>query len=65
MSSVIEPEINGNRASVGQEHTNGYSGNSQEMLVSMENLRPEGTEDQSDTYTSGWALGMNFHVGCY
>ena len=28
----------------------------------MENVRPEGTEDQYVTYPNGEALGRNFHV---
>ena len=43
----------------------GYSANSQEIPVSMENVCPEGTEDQYVTSPSGEALGRNIHVRRY
>ena len=30
----------------------------------MDNVRPDGTEDQYVTYTNGEALGRNAHVRC-
>ena len=44
-----------------QAQNDGYS-YSQEITASMENVRPEGTEDQSVTSPSGEALVMNVHV---
>ena len=41
---------------------NDGSSDSQEISVSMENVRPEGTEDQYVTSPNGEALGRNFHV---
>ena len=49
--SVREPGTNGNHAPIGQSHNNGSS-DIQEILVSMDNLRPEGTEDQYVTSTN-------------
>ena len=46
---------------IGQAQNDGSS-DSQEILDSMENVRPEGTEDQYVTFTNGEALGRNFHV---
>ena len=40
----------------------GSSANSQEILVSMDNERPEGTEDQSITSTDGEDLRRNVHM---
>ena len=45
----------------GQAQTDSSS-DSQEILVSMENVCPEGTEDQYVTSPNGEALGRNFHV---
>ena len=61
-SSVREPDTNENYTPIGQAHNDGSSANSQEILVSMENVCPEGTEDQYVTSPSGEALGSNFHV---
>ena len=41
----------------------GSSANSQEILVSMDNERPEGTEDQSITSADGEYLRRNVHMG--
>ena len=60
--SVREPVTNGNHAPIGQAHNSDSSANSQEIPVSMENVCPEGTEDQSVTSPSGEALIRNFHV---
>ena len=49
--SVRKPGTIGNNVPIGQALKNGSSG-SQEILVSMENVRPEETEDQSVTYPS-------------
>ena len=59
--SVIEPGTNGNHAPIGQSQNDGSS-DSQEILVSMENVRPEGTEDQYVTSPNGEALGRNVHA---
>ena len=40
----------------------GSSANSQEILVSMDNEHPEGTEDQSIIYEDGEDLRRNFHM---
>ena len=58
----IEPGTNGNHAPIGQAQNDGSSANSQEIPVSMDNVRPEGTEDQYVTSPNGEALGRNFHV---
>ena len=49
---------------IGRAQNDGYS-DSQEIPVSMENMRPERTEDQSVTYPSGEALERNDHVRRY
>ena len=59
--SVIEPGTNWNHAPIGQAQNYGSS-DSQEITVSMDNVRPEGTEDQYVTSTDGEYLGRNFHV---
>ena len=46
---------------VGQAQNNS-SCDLQEIPVSMENVRPEGTEDQSATSPSGEALGKNIRL---
>ena len=58
----IEPSTNGNHSPIGQSQNDGSSANSQEITVSMDNVYPEGTEDQYVTSPSGEALGRNFHV---
>ena len=60
--SVREPVTNGNHAPIGQAQNGGSSANSQEIPVSMDNVCPEGTEDQYVTSPSGEALGRNIHV---
>ena len=40
----------------------GYSAKSQEIPVSMDNERPEGTEDQSITSADGEYLRRNVHM---
>ena len=62
MPSVRELVTNGNHGPIGQEQNNGFSANSQEIPVSMENVCPEGTEDQYVTSPSGEDLGRNFHL---
>ena len=47
--SVKETGTNGNHVHIGQAHNDGSS-DSQEILVSMDNLSPEETEDQSVTF---------------
>ena len=42
----------------------GYSANSQEIPVSMENMCPDGNENQYVTSPSGEALGNNVNVRC-
>ena len=46
-SSVREPGTNGKHAHIGKAKNDGSSANSQEIPVSMDNVCPEGTEDQS------------------
>ena len=48
-----EPVTYGNYAPIYQEQNNGSSYNGQEIPVPMENVCPEGTEDQSITSPSG------------
>ena len=50
-----------NHAPIGQSQ-NGGSNDSQEIPVSMYNMRPEGTEDKYVTSPSGEAFRRNFHV---
>ena len=52
----------GNYEPVGQSRKNDSSANSQEIPVSIYNVRPEGTEDQFVTSPSGEALGGDFHM---
>ena len=59
---VRETGTNGNHDPIGQAQDDGSSANRQEILVSMESVRPEDTEHQSVTYPSGEALGRNVHV---
>ena len=47
---------------IDQAHNDVYSANSQETLVSMDNERPEGTEDQSITSADGEDLRRNVHM---
>ena len=60
--SVREPVNYGNHAPIVRAQNDGSSGNSQEIPVSMENVRPKGTEDQSITYADGEYLMSNFHM---
>ena len=60
--SFRETGADGNHSPFGQAKNNGYSSNSQEIPASMENVRPEGTEDQSITFASGEYFGRNVHV---
>ena len=62
--SVIEPGTNGNHVPIFQAQKNGCSANSQETPVSMENERPEGTEDQYITSADGEDLMRNVHMRC-
>ena len=48
--SVRETGTNGNQAPIGQSQNDSYSTNTQEIPVSMDNVCPEGTEDQYVTY---------------
>ena len=59
--SVRKPVTNGNHAPTGQAQ-NDVSSDSKKNPVSMENVRPEGTKDQSITSPNGEALGRNVHV---
>ena len=63
--SVREPGTNGNHAPIGQAKNDGSSANSQEIPVSMDNVRPEGTEDQYITSADGEDLRRNVHVRRY
>ena len=60
--SVREPGINGDHEPIDKAQNSGSSVNSREIPVSMENVCPEGTEDQYVTYPSGEALGRNVNV---
>ena len=62
MPSVIEPGTNGNHAPIGQAQNSGSSANSREIPVSMDNVCPEGTEDQYFTSPSEEASGRNVNV---
>ena len=62
MPSVREPGTNGNHAPIGQAQNGGSSANSQEILVSMDNVCPKKNENQSVTSPSGEALGRNVNV---
>ena len=57
-----EPGTHGNHAPNGQSQNNGSSANSQDILVSMENERLEGTEDQSITSVDEEDLRRNVHM---
>ena len=59
--SVRELGTNRNHAPIGQAHNDGSS-DSQEIPVSMGNVRPEGNEDQSVTSPNEEALGSNVHL---
>ena len=59
--SVREPGTNGSHAPIGQAQNNVLS-DSQEILVSMDNVRPEETEHQYVTSPRGEDLGSNVHV---
>ena len=60
--SVREPGTNGNHALIGQAKNDGYSDKSQQITVSMDNVLPEGNEDQYVKYPSGEYLGRNVHM---
>ena len=51
-TQVREPGTDGNHAPIGQAQNDGSS-DSQEILVSMDNVRPERTVYQSITYQNG------------
>ena len=59
--SVREPGTNWNHEPIGQAQNDGSS-DSQEIRLSMDNVRPEGTEYKYITSINGEALGRNFHV---
>ena len=59
---VREPGTNENHAPIGQSQNDGASANSQEIPVSMDNVCPEVTEDQSITSSDGEDLRRNAHV---
>ena len=61
-TSIRTPGTNGNHVPIGQSKNNGYSANSQEIPVSMDNVCPEVTEDQYVTSPRGEALGSNVHL---
>ena len=60
--SAREPGTNGNHAPIGKAQNDGSSANSQEITLSMDNERPEGTEYQSITSADGEDLRRNVHV---
>ena len=51
--SFIEPGTDGKNVTICQSNNYGYSANSQELLVPMDNVHLEGTEGQSIISTSG------------
>ena len=61
-TSVREPGTNGKHVPIGQAQNDGSSDNSQEIPVSMDNVRPEGTEDQSIKSADREDLRRNVHV---
>ena len=63
--SVREPDTNGNHAPIGQAQNDGSSANSQEIPVSMDNVRPEDIEDQSIISADGEDLRRNVHMRLY
>ena len=65
MPSVREPVTNGNHAPIGQAQNGVSSANSKEIPVSMENVCPEGTEDQYVKSPSGEALRRNIYTTWY
>ena len=60
--SVREPGTNCNHAPIGQAQNDGYSANIQEIPVSMDNVCPDGTEDQSITSVDGEYLRRNVYM---
>ena len=62
MPLVRYPVIDGNHVPISQSHNDGFSADSQEIAVPMDKGRPEGTEYQPVTSTSGEALETNFRV---
>ena len=60
--SVREPGTNGNHAPIGQAQNSGSSANSPEIPVSMDNVCPDGNENQYVTSPSGEALGRTVNV---
>ena len=62
MPSVREPGTNGNHAPICQSYNDISSANSQELPVSMDNVRPEDTEEQSITSADGEDLRRNVHM---
>ena len=60
--SVIEPGTNENHEPIDQAQNSGSSDNSQEIPVSMDNVCPDGNENQYVTSPSGEALVRNVNV---
>ena len=60
--SVREPCVDGNISPVVQVWNDVYSTNSQEILILVDNIRPEDTGYQSVTSPILEALGGNFHL---
>ena len=58
----IEPGTNGNHAPIGQAQNDGSSAKSQEIPVSIDNVCPDGNENQYVTSPSGENLGRNVNV---
>ena len=59
---VREPGTNGNNEPIVKVQNDRSSANSQEIPVSMDNVRPEGTEDQSITSADREDLRRNVHI---
>ena len=60
--SVREPGTNVNHAPIGQAQNSGSSANNREILFSMDNVCPDGNENQYVTSPNGEALGRNVNV---
>ena len=60
--SVREPVTNGNHAPIVQAQNGGSSANSQEIPVTVDNVCPDGNENQYVTSPSGESLGRNVNV---
>ena len=60
-TSFREPGTNGNHALIGQAQYGGSSANVQEILVSMDNVCPGGTEDCWEKHWRATSMGAHCH----